>query len=213
MRLLAWKKRGRTLLLTAALIVLSVGTASAQKGTVADGRDGKKYKTVKIGSQTWMAENLNYPTDSGSWCYNNSADSCKKYGRLYDWNTAKTVCMSGWHLPSRQEWNILVAAASGDTLSGQKLRARDGWERSDWHPTWNPRGTDDYGFSALPGGGRAYDGAFIWVNRKGFWWTATEFSGGNAYNRDMFFEGCCVDERHWEKNNGFSVRCVQDANK
>jgi uncharacterized protein (TIGR02145 family) len=129
----------RTLLLTLALIAVLVETAAAQTGTVADTRDGQTYKTVKIGTQTWMAENLNYQTKKGSWCYENSTDSCKKYGRLYDWNTAKTACPTGWHLPSRQEWRILVTTAGGSESADMKLKAKS--ERNQ-----NGNGTDDYGF-------------------------------------------------------------------
>jgi uncharacterized protein (TIGR02145 family) len=120
------------------------------------------YKTVVIGSQTWMAENLNYqPTSGNSWCYENSADSCNKYGRLYDWSTAMNistsynsstyggsdvkhqgVCPLGWHLPSRNEWDILAESVGGQKdyddyygwpewhiweLAGTKLKSKSGW--------------------------------------------------------------------------------------
>jgi uncharacterized protein (TIGR02145 family) len=210
MRLLAWLEYGRTLLLTAALIALSVGTAAAQKGTVADGRDGRKYRTVKIGNQTWMAENLNYQTDSGSWCYNNSADSCENYGRLYDWNTAKTVCPAGWKLPSRQEWNVLASAAGGGSKAGKKLKARSGWcDRGN--------GTDDYGFSALPGG-RRYSGGrsgsgFSFVGYNGYLWTAEEENDSTAYYRDIYcndIKYSNVLEDYDYKSNGLSVRCIKE---
>jgi len=83
--------------------------------TFTDPRDGKVYRTVKIGNQVWMAENLNYDAP-GSKCYNNNPANAEKYGRLYDWETAKKVCPAGWHLPSNDEWKVLV-----DFVGGEKL--------------------------------------------------------------------------------------------
>ncbi|MDR2694074.1 MAG: fibrobacter succinogenes major paralogous domain-containing protein, partial [Chitinispirillales bacterium] len=145
----------RALLLASALCLALVwlSLAAAQSpggaGTFTDSRDGKTYNTVKIGKQTWMAENLNYGTSSGSWCYNDRDSYCKKYGRLYEWETAKKTCPSGWHLPSRQEWEALVTYAGGYEAAGKRLKSTIGWNDSG-------SGTDDYGFSALPGGGRYY---------------------------------------------------------
>jgi hypothetical protein len=109
-------------------------------GVLTDSRDGKKYKTVVIGEKRWMANNLDYKPQSGnSWCYNYKDSNCDKYGRLYDWNMAMTVCMAGWHLPSSQEWKKLVVTAGGDKKAGKKLKARSGWGEKG-------NGTNDYGF-------------------------------------------------------------------
>ena len=115
------------------------------------------YQTVVIGTQTWFARNLNYDSGSGtSICYNNEPSYCDDYGRLYDWETAMTVCPSGWHLPNNAEWDVL-----GD--DAKKLKATSGWYD-------NGNGTNDYGFSALPGGGGHPDGFFNFVGYDGMWW-------------------------------------------
>jgi len=202
-----------------------VGTATAQeKGTFTDKRDGKTYKTVKIGKQTWMAENLNYQTKSGAWCYENIADSCQKYGRIYDWKTAKTVCPTGFHLPASREWDALSKAVGGERKeiedesgessfwgwdgAGGKLKARSGWNED------GINGTDDYGFSALPGGHRESSGvSFRDIGYSGVWWTATETSGGFASTRRMdysIFSDIVSEGYGSDKRFGFSVRCVQD---
>ena len=100
----------KTLLLS--LLVSALLSFTACKSDVVDMRDGKKYKTVKIGSQTWMAENLNYETQD-SYCYENDESNCSKYGRLYTWTAAKKACPSGWHLPSKAEFETLFSSVGG----------------------------------------------------------------------------------------------------
>jgi uncharacterized protein (TIGR02145 family) len=201
----------RKLILTTAAVAAAIGVAGCGKkepvpetpNTFTDTRDGQTYKTVTIGTQTWMAQNINYKTKSGSWCYRNSADSCNKYGRLYDWKTATTVCPKGWKLPSNQEWGSLVTMAGGYETAGKKLKSKSGWNE-------NGNGTDDYGFSALPGGFRAQDGSFSDAGYGGYWWTATEYSDGFAYFRDMGYYYDHVIEYDNGKGHGFSARCVHD---
>jgi uncharacterized protein (TIGR02145 family) len=197
-------------------------------GSFIDPRDGKTYKTVKIGSQTWMAENLNYNA-SGSECYGNNPASCEKYGRLYDWAAALEACPSGWHLPSDSEWGALVAAAGGPGTAGKKLKAKKGWNEGG-------NGTDRLGFSALPGGlGYSDNGfsSFSNAGSNGTWWSASEFDSNYAYYHDTYYysnywwsatdnlanNAYCHAMNHTSggvrrdcvnKSCLFSVRCIKD---
>jgi uncharacterized protein (TIGR02145 family) len=195
------------------------------------GKDGtaNSCKTVKIGSQTWMAENLNREIGN-SWCYGVSKkDSiCAKFGRLYDWKTAIKACPAGWHLPTLAEWDTLVLVHAGRldsaslVVAGNKMKTAKGWYN-------NGNGTDDFGFSALPGGGRDVSGSFFNVGKYGFWWTATDEKLGiysiensiknrkfeevdaiSAYLRIMAYDGGAVYGDKQAVEEGFSVRCVQD---
>jgi uncharacterized protein (TIGR02145 family) len=164
---------------------------------------GKEYKTVEIGTQTWMAENLNYNVE-GSKCYSNLQSNCDIYGRLYDWSTALTVCPSGWHLPTKADWEALIATAGGDDIAGTKLRAKSGWSGNS--------GTNDYGFSALPGGGGDPEGDFHNVGSSGYWWSATAYYSSeedrdNAYLLEMWPTG--VEVENFSKSNLLSVRCLK----
>jgi uncharacterized protein (TIGR02145 family) len=185
--------------------------------TFTDSRDGKTYKKVTIGTQTWMAENLNYNA-SGSVCYGNSADSCAKYGRLYDWSTAmngasssslspsgvKGACPVGWHVPSDDEWTTLTDYAGGESTAGKKLKSTSGWYN-------NGNGTDDYGFTALPGGSGDSGGDFGGAGYDGDWWSATEGDARNARGRYMaYYSGEYVVWYNGGKTVLFSVRCVKD---
>ena len=162
---------------------------------------GETYQTVVIGTQTWFARNLNYDPGTGtSACYDNKSSNCDFYGRLYDWNTAMTVCPSGWHLPSRAEWNVL-----GD--DAKKLKATSGWANPDWV---SGNGTDDYGFSALPGGFGRSDGSFRDFGYYGNWWSANEYFSYNAYYRHMYYDVNIADWSNFDEAYLLSVRCLQD---
>lgn len=173
-----------------------------QKGTFTDSRDGKVYKTVKIGTQTWMAENLNYNTPD-SWC-----NQCSIYGRLYTYDAALIACPSGWHLPSDAEWTALTDYLDGESVAGSKLKSKRGWQ--DVSFSGNITATNSSGFTALSGGKREIDGSFGEMGRNGFWWSSTEYNTSNAWYRNMYYNTCNVFRRYSNKTNGFSVRCVKD---
>ncbi|GBU23717.1 hypothetical protein R83H12_00334 [Fibrobacteria bacterium R8-3-H12] len=185
--------------------------------------EGQKYKTVVIGTQTWMAENLNYNA-SGSRCYVNDADNCATYGRLYDWATAmaleascnsslctsqidakhRGICPSGWHIPSDAEWTTLTDFVGGYYYAGTELKAASGW------PLGNDNGNDMYGFSALPGGYGYSDNMFSSIYSNGYWWSASESNANRAWFRGMY--GNTMVNRYYyiKSGNWFSVRCLKD---
>ena len=146
-------------------------------GQFTDNRDGKTYKTVNIGTQIWMAENLNYETSDGSWFYDSIPYNASTYGRLYNWETANNACPSGWHLPSDDEWKQLemtigMSQSDADDINwrgtdeGTKLKAVSGWSR-------NGNGTDEYGFTALPGGYLSSSNDFRFKNNVASFWSST----------------------------------------
>jgi uncharacterized protein (TIGR02145 family) len=172
-------------------------------GTFTDSREGKSYGTVVIGNQTWMAENLNYNA-SGSKCYDDDPANCDKYGRLYNWERALTACPSGWHLPTDEEWTMLINNVGFQP--GRKLKAKSGWN---WYS--GAGGTDLYGFTALPGGHCNSDGTFGGVEGGGNWWSATEYGADQALYRHMNYGGVDVYKPNSEKTALFSVRCIKDS--
>jgi uncharacterized protein (TIGR02145 family) len=177
------------------------------------------YQTVVIGMQTWFQRNLNYYVE-GSVCYNNDPANCEKYGRLYNWATAmaldascnsnrcsgqitekhKGICPSGWHIPSNDEWNVLVTAVGGREKAGIKLKATKGWKSG-------IIGTDNYGFAALPGG--YYIGGFDDVGGSGNWWSATGYNAYNAYARYIFYDIDSFISGNDNKSELYSIRCLQ----
>ena len=181
--------------------------------TFTDPRDGKTYKIVKIGTQTWMAENLAYKTSNGCWAYNNNENNVATYGRLYNWATAKTACPSGWHLPSDKEWKTLemylgMSQSQADnggwrgTDEGKKMKSTSGWKN-------NGNGTNSSGFNALPGGARGIDGSFDGLGSFGDWWSSSEGFDTYAWNRYLDYSDQVYRDDH-DEAGGFSVRCVRD---
>ena len=168
-----------------------------------DDRDGQTYKTVKIGGQWWMAQNLNYETDS-SFCYKDSAEFCEKYGRLYTWDAVVDVCPDGWHLPSKAEWETLFDAVGGQATAGKMLKSTSGG-----------KGSDAFGFSALPAGYRVKGGGYLYAGAHTFFRSSTvssteinngPYSAFLDFNAD-YAAGMSSDDYN---NYGFSVRCLKD---
>ncbi|MFC2101159.1 FISUMP domain-containing protein [Bacteroidota bacterium] len=171
-----------------------------------DNRDYHIYKAIQIGNQVWMAENLNYDSDSGTWIYNNNSANAATYGRLYDWETASSVCPDGWHLPSDAEWTILTEFLGGESIAGGKMK-----ETGTMH--WNDPNTgatNSSGFLALPGGYITKYGSFAVMGTYAHFWSSTERYSGHAWHRQLV--NCNEDlyRSDCELNYGYSVRCIRD---
>jgi len=175
--------------------------------TFTDARDGKIYKSIKIGTQVWMAENLAFKTANGSWIYGDNEVDGNKYGRLYTWDAAKLAIPDGWHLPTDDEWKQLEKAlgmsqADADgfeergTNEGARLKSRSGWAE-------NGNGTDEVGFLALPGGFFANSGSYLAVIWYGYWWTSTESNSSSAFFRLLVSTDSKIHRKLSFKGDGF----------
>ena len=200
-------------------------TDTCEYGELMDDRDGQTYKTVKIGDQWWMAQNLNYETDS-SFCYKDKEIYCTKYGRLYYWASAvdksedecgyahrcslppgniQGVCPSGWHLPKKPEWETLLSAVGGRLTAAKVLRSSIS-ESRDWI------GTDAFGFSVLPAGHGRWWSASERVYYEGVthFWISTEYSTTNALDIDFNSDLDSAVFEDYAKFFLLSVRCIKD---
>jgi uncharacterized protein (TIGR02145 family) len=209
------KTRRRLLMLPLLPATLAIGAVCAQgcskqsdiemSDTFTDGRDGQKYRKITVDGDVWMAENLRYKTGE-SWCYDDDESKCRQYGRLYDWKTATGACPPGWHLASLTEWTFLLTKRE-DTkyksyIGSGGVKAKSGWDGGG-------NGTDNYGFSALPGGIRNPDGVSYNAGCVGSWWAAEGF----FVHSENFLRMNCNDNHvnfgTYYKNYGFSARCVK----
>jgi uncharacterized protein (TIGR02145 family) len=183
------------------------GNVVMNKEKFVDSRDGNAYKYVIIGSQTWMAENLRYET-SNTKCYNNDPSNCEIFGILYDWNTAITICPSGWHLPSDEEWRELRRfIALGEILYSEEERARLKANSDLWI---SDKGTDDFGFTALPGG--YYFNNFTKIGEWATFWSTTisEFHANTSHFRYISNSGGLDIAPYTIGKTWTNVRCIKD---
>lgn len=187
--------------------------------------DGNIYKTIKIGTQTWMAENLkvthyrngdpipNVTSDTvwgniytGAYCnYLNNVSNDMIYGKLYNYFTTNNLCPVGWHIPNDDDWNILINYLGGDSIAGIKLK-----ESTSTH--WNnpnSGATNESGFTALPGGINGY-GVFSNLGDYGYWWSTKDYMIFGTSYRALTNDSCNVESSFCHKTNGLSVRCIKD---
>jgi uncharacterized protein (TIGR02145 family) len=196
-------------------------------GTVTD-VEGNIYKTVTIGTQTWMAENLrttmyndgmpipNISDDSewtnlttGAYCHNsNDPVYIASYGQLYNWHAVGTEKLSpaGWHVPDNQEWAVLTEYLGGNLVAGGHLKETGllHWNES------NLGATNSTGFTGLPGGYRLSTGEYYSAGDFGYWWSSSRSTNVGADGRNLYYCYAYLYYSHYYKTAGFSVRCVKD---
>ncbi len=209
-------------MVTTMLLQISCGEPSYKKST---------SNEVTIGKQVWMTENLNVDAFRNGdaipeaktyeewrkagqnkqpiWCYyDNDTNNGTKYGKLYNWyavNDPRGLAPKGWHIPSDAEWNKLTFFLGGEHVAGEKMKSTSGWQDSG-------NGSNDSGFSGLPGGNRNYGGPFSFylIGFTGYWWSSTENNTSNAWLRLLNNKDGDVGRNEGNKGYGFSVRCLRD---
>jgi uncharacterized protein (TIGR02145 family) len=212
-------------------LILSCSSNIKESDSGDKGNNIDNYKIANIDSLKWLAENLDYDVE-GSKCYDNDPANCAIYGRLYNWATAmalppdcnsiecssqiqqpnhRGICPPGWHIPSNADWDKLLHYADStkemigtyeSPTAGKYLKSTSGWKNGG-------NGTDEFGFSALPGGYSGLDGTFYHIGDGGYWWSASE-AGGSAARRRMRYNRDGVGLLYLGKSSLLSVRCLLD---
>lgn len=211
------------------LLLISVTGCEKEEKPVYSGEtvtdiDGNVYNTVKIGNQLWMAEDLRVTryndgkpipfitgktawanTRRGAYCWYNNEE---KWGTLYNWYAVDSfrLAPAGWHIPSHQEWTALSDFLGGEEAAGGKLKETGGLR---WNSP-NNSATNDYWFTAIPGGIRSLDGTFSYYGGGAYWWSSTIYDGANAWARYIFWNSAAVGREHVGYVHGHSVRCVKN---
>jgi uncharacterized protein (TIGR02145 family) len=216
---------GMQLICSLAIFLFS-GAICAQKKVV---NDKEVYKSIKIDNQIWMAKTLNVgnfrngdvipeaKTDEEwinagkegkpAWCYyENKIENGVNYGRLYNWyaiNDPRGCAPEGWHVPTDAEWSQVTLFLGGEDAAGTKMKSPAGW-------THDGNGTNESGFSGLPGGSRDRFGKFDYVGHVTYWWCATAYDVDFAWYRVIDEVPWYVYRTNFYKQNGYSVRCIRD---
>jgi uncharacterized protein (TIGR02145 family) len=196
-------------------------------GTMTD-QQGNVYKTIVIGTQEWMAENLKTTTFRNgetipnvtssfqwsstalaAWCYyNNDSQYNCPYGKLYNWYAVadpRGLCPTGWHVPTDAEWTTLTTLL-GESVAGGKLKSTG----VQYWVSLNIGATNESGFSGLPGGSRGDCGVNCTIGYNGYWWSSSERLTYDAWFRNLFYNSGDVSRNANIKSGGFSVRCLRD---
>jgi uncharacterized protein (TIGR02145 family) len=210
-----------------ALIFISIFTfgklfAQNAGGGVTD-VEGNLYKTVILGGQEWMTDNLKvtkyrngqpipHIQDSTVWnSWNNGAyvyyKHDTKHGVLYNWmvvSDARGVCPTGWHVPSNADWDTLVSFLGGEELAGGKMKSKLHWELP------NTGGTNSSNFHALPKGYYGINGSFNSIGKNAYWWTSDANGDISAWGRAIGYNESGIYSGYGDKHDGLSIRCVKD---
>jgi uncharacterized protein (TIGR02145 family) len=197
-------------------------------------QESTKYPSVKIGNQVWMSKNLDVDCfrngdiiheaktfeqwriagkkKQPAWCYyDNDSVNRGKYGKLYNWyavNDPRGLAPDGWHVPSDNEWSILIDFLGGNDIAGKKMKSRSGWSKISFFKSGN--GTNKSGFTGFPGGYRYNFGDYNYVGKIGNWWSSTESNADGAWLRSLSGNYGDTYRSYYNKGNGFSVRCLRD---
>lgn len=176
-----------------------------QYNSFIDSRDGKTYKSMKIGNDEWMIENLNYQSDSCSYVYAFLANYATIFGRVYDWPIAQTIAPQGWHLPTDIEFTALINYLGGNIVAGGKMKSGGStlWSAP------NAGATNISGFNALPAGGR-YSGNFTNLYKSAFFWTSNNNGTKDAWSYAIDYDLTNISRNAEPKSTAMSVRCVKD---
>jgi uncharacterized protein (TIGR02145 family) len=210
----------------------SVHNPTKTYGSMTD-QQGNVYKTIIIGTQEWMAENLKTSiyrngesivtnlTDSewqntintqiGAWAfYNNDSQYDCPYGKLYNWYSVtdpRNVCPTGWHVPTDGEWATLKNYLGEDSIAGGKMKST-GFQ---YWMSPNQEAANESGFSGLPGGNRFYLGTYIAIGVAGYWWSSSEADTSSAWDNSISYVNGIAYQSNSFKQFGFSVRCLRDS--
>lgn len=204
------------------LMTLNAATVKSQQAI--------EEEAIKIGNQTWTTKNLSVETFQNgdiiphaksaeewenanrnkqpAWCYyNNDPSNGDKFGRLYNWyaiNDPRGLAPLGWHTPNWEEWLSLIEYLGGSDIAGSKLKSNNGWID-------DGNGSNESGFTGLPGGDRMVSGNFLSLTSNGFWWTTSEANTeSEAIYFNLNFEENGISYAGWNKGMGASVRCLKD---
>lgn len=221
-------------------MLITAGHLTAQQyGSFKDSLDGRIYKTVKIGSQVWMAENLVANTfrngdkilealskeewlDSGdaskpvSCLYEYDEENEAKYGRIYNGVTVfdqRGIAPEGWHIPTNDDWNKLIRYLGGEKVAGLKLKSKSGWDIDWMNNKKNGNGTNSSGFSALPGGYRDYsvsNSIFLVKGTQGYWWSSTFYNKFFAWGYSLSNGDSAIRQIFTTRGTGMYIRCIKD---
>ncbi len=221
------KTKNTILIISIVLIANACNKEQIDKPLTVTDIDKNVYNTVQIGEQIWMIENLkvtkykngedipNVTNDStwlhtwtGAYCnYEHFDNNGEIYGRLYNWfviSDSRGICPDGWHVPTKEEWEILIDYLGGREIAGGKMKeiGTDHWISP------NTGATNESGFTGLPGGGWFL--SFDAIGEGGYWWTSTDWSDIGTYGWWLSYKNTLTSSTGRDKRMGFSIRCIKD---